>query len=68
VDPSAALRALYRLADETRPPAPELYLRGKRSVVEDVVAEVMLDPDMRTKHLLYGATGGCARRSSTRAS
>lgn len=57
MDPTAALRELYRLADETRPPAPALYLRGKRSVVEDVVQEVLLDPDMRTKHLLYGATG-----------
>jgi hypothetical protein len=57
VDAVSPFRELYRLADETRPPAPALYLRGKRSVVEDVVAEVLLAPDMRTKHLLYGATG-----------
>lgn len=57
VDPSAPLRELYRLADETRPPAPALYVRGKRSVVADLVAEVLLAPGLNTKHLLYGATG-----------
>lgn len=57
MDPRGSLRELYRLADETRPPAPALYIRGQRSVVGDLVAEVLLAPDMNTKHLLYGATG-----------
>lgn len=57
MDPTSALRILYQLADENRPPAEHLRVRGKRSVVEDVVAEILVAPGMNTKHLLFGATG-----------
>lgn len=51
------LQRLYQLADGSRPPGVDQYVEPKRSVVEDVVSEVVNATGQVTKHLLYGAVG-----------
>lgn len=66
MDPRDAFPELYRVADETRPASGELYIRSKRSVVADLVAEIRIARGQNTKHLLYGATG-CGKSTQMRA-